>query len=183
MGPWFRTVERQTPGQAATSLLVIGIVVMFSHMSMSWMGTRFKQWGWSLDWVIRYGCLIMLALTAIAVFRVIDAPLLLWSLMVTATAVTGVTYAKASLTFSSEMAGRASTALNFVVFVGAFAMQWGLGLIVDGLRLFGFDDVQSLIGAFIFWLIGQLFALLWFWLLPYQSVTEHPSLGAVQSPR
>lgn len=183
MGPWFRIVEQQSSGQAATSLLITGIVVMLSHMGMSWMGTRFKQWGWSLDSVIRNGCLVMLVLSAVAIFRVIDAPLLLWSLMVAATAVTGISYAKANLSFSAEMTGRASTALNFVVFVGAFVMQWGLGLIVDALRLTGLNDAQSLIGAFMFWLAGQLFALLWFWFLPYQSATEHPSPDAVRSPR
>ena len=36
--------------------------------------------------------------------------------------------------FAKELAGRANTAVNLVTFTGSFAMQWGIGLVVDGAR-------------------------------------------------
>lgn len=73
-------------------------------------------------------------------------------------------YAKVSLTFPVAMAGRASTGINFIVFSGAFGVQWGLGLIVDLAAFTGQSTADSLRTAFYVWLITQLFALVW--LLP-----------------
>jgi len=40
-------------------------------------------------------------------------------------------YAALSQRFPSRIAGRVNTALNLLVFVGAFAMQWGIGVVID----------------------------------------------------
>jgi nitrate/nitrite transporter NarK len=72
------------------------------------------------------------------------------------------------------MAGRASTAINFIVFVGAFGMQWGLGLLVDIAVGFGLQTAEGLRIAFMFWCAAQAFALLWFWRLPAQASQSKP---------
>jgi predicted MFS family arabinose efflux permease len=168
MGPWFRVVDGKSSSDAAFALLVLGVVVMFSHMAMSYVGTRFKDWGWSLDRVLQVGSLLLLLLTAAAVLDLWNHSVLGWSLMVTATCITGVGYAKASLAFPVSMAGRASTTINFIVFVGAFAMQWGLGLIVDWMTTLQMSEAQGLRIAFLFWVACQGFALAWLVLLPRQ---------------
>lgn len=172
MGPWLRIVDGQTSFQAAESLLLLGVVVMCSHMGMSWLGTNFKRWGWSLDAVITGGCILMLTLSTAAVFNLWGNALFGWSLMFVTTAITAASYAKVSLTFPVAMAGRATTGINFIVFVGAFGMQWGLGLIVDLLVLFRLSPDNSLRGAFIFWLACQAFALAWLFKRPRQPRQE-----------
>jgi len=37
--------------------------------------------------------------------------------------------------FPSSLAGRASTAINLAMFSGSFVVQWGVGVIVDAVRL------------------------------------------------
>jgi hypothetical protein len=143
---------------------VLGIVVMLAHMIMSWMGTRFVAWNWTLDNVILYGCLAILTLTLAAIFNLWQFSVLSWSIMFATTAITAISYAKVSLIFPVAMAGRASTGINFIVFVGAFGMQWGLGLLIDLFSLLGFSAQQSLRGAFLFWAAAQAFALAWMWL-------------------
>jgi hypothetical protein len=146
---------------------------MFSHMAMSYVGTRLKDWGWSLDRVLQIGSLLLVLLTAAAVLDLWNNSILGWSLMVTATCITGVGYAKASLSFPVSMAGRASTTINFIVFVGAFAMQWGLGLIVDVVMIQGWSEADGLRIAFLFWVLCQGFALAWLVLLPKRPEPIH----------
>lgn len=176
MGPWFRIVDEQNSNQAATSLLVLGVVVMCSHLAMSWLGTRFKRWGWSYDAVIAVGCAAMLVTSAAAIFNLWNASLVGWSLMFSTTAITAVSYAKASLSFPVAMAGRASTGINFIVFVGAFGLQWGLGLIIDAVAGMGASGSEAIRAAFVVWLVTQLLAMIWFVKLPRRAdhITERP---------
>ena len=161
IGPWLRTVEGQPAGQAATSLLILGIVVMGSHMVMSWLGSRFPSWNISLDRVLLGGCSVMLLLTLCAVFDVWGNPIVGWSLMFMTTSVTAIIYAQTSLAFPVDMGGRANTSVNFIVFAGAFFMQWGLGVVVDLAMLAGQDNAQGLKTAFICWIVAQVVALFW----------------------
>lgn len=164
MGPWFRIVDGYSPTDAASALLLLGVVVMFSHMAMSWAGNQIGRWGITLDRAILVGTTIMLILSVCAVFNLWGFSLLSWSVMIVTTAIVGFTYAKVSLTFSADMAGRASTAINFVVFIGAFGMQWGIGVLADLFLAIGFSDAESLRQAFLVWVIAQAFSLLWMWI-------------------
>lgn len=161
MGPWLRTVEGQTATDAASSLLVLGFVVMLSHLAMSWLGLRLSTWRLSIDRVLISGCLLMLLFSAAAITNVWGWPLLGWSLVFVTTSVSGLIYVKTSLAFPVGMGGRANTGINFVVFAGAFGMQWGLGLITDVALSVGQSEAEALSTAFIGWVILQAVALVW----------------------
>lgn len=161
MGPWLRVIDGQPSNHAATGLLILGIVVMFSHMAMSVVSLRFDRWGWSLDRVLIVGSVAMLFFSGCAVFDLWGNSLFGWSLMFITTAVTSASYAKVSLAFPVHMAGRANTGINFIVFVGAFLVQWGMGIVADAIAQFGTTESESLRGAFIVWLVTQALALLW----------------------
>jgi hypothetical protein len=68
--------------------------------------------------------------------------------------------------FPVAMAGRAHTALNLLVFVGAFSAQWGVGLAIDALTARG-AAAASAHGAALGGLLGlQVAAFLWFLVAP-----------------
>jgi hypothetical protein len=161
MGPWLRTVEGQPATEAATTLLVLGITVMLSHLAMSWLGLRLNRWQLSIDRILVTGCLLMLVFTTAAITRLWNNPLLAWSLVFVTTSVSGLIYAKTVLAFPIEMGGRANTGINFVVFAGAFGMQWGLGLITDLAISVGQSEAGALRTAFISWAFMQAVALIW----------------------
>jgi predicted MFS family arabinose efflux permease len=163
LGPWFRIVDDQSITQTATSLLILGIVVIAAHLGMSALGTRFQRWGWSLDRVLGIGCLVMLAASTAAILDFWGHAVVGWSCVMVASSISGVSYAKASLTFPVQLAARASTAINFIVFVGAFGLQWGLGLLVDLFANAGFGPAASLRASFMVWLGTQAVAVVWFW--------------------
>ena len=44
------------------------------------------------------------------------------------------------------------SAYNLVIFAGVFVVQWGIGLLIDGVRALGFGDVaayQTAVGVFL----------------------------------
>jgi hypothetical protein len=51
-------------------------------------------------------------------------------------------------TVSAELTGRTSVALNFAVFTGGFALQWGLGALVDALVTSGASRIAAYQRAF-----------------------------------
>jgi hypothetical protein len=48
----------------------------------------------------------------------------------------------------SALAGRALSAFNLIIFSGVFAVQWGIGLIIDAMRAVGADTVSAFRLAF-----------------------------------
>jgi hypothetical protein len=65
--------------------------------------------------------------------------------------------------FPSALAARANTAFNLLMFSASFAMQWGIGLVVDAARSrFGIDTGAALQLAFALVLIVDFLACGWF---------------------
>jgi hypothetical protein len=52
------------------------------------------------------------------------------------------------MAFQPELAGRALSAYNLVIFSGVFAVQWGIGLLLDGFKAFGVAEVAAYQAAF-----------------------------------
>jgi predicted MFS family arabinose efflux permease len=180
IGPWFRTVYGMETNIAATSLLILAVVVMFAHLAMSGMATQFAKWKWRLDHVLLVGSCLMVIMTTAATFNIWGSPILGWSLMFITTGITGLFYAKVALLFPVAMAGRANTAINFVSFTGAFAMQWGIGLVIDLFGWLGFSQTNSFQSTFLVWILLQCFAVAWMWA---KRKAEDPLPGEVQLPR
>jgi hypothetical protein len=52
------------------------------------------------------------------------------------------------MAFPAELAGRALSAYNLVIFAGVFVVQWGIGLMIDGFKALGWVEVAAFQGAF-----------------------------------
>jgi predicted MFS family arabinose efflux permease len=180
IGPWLRTVYGMQTNTAATVLLVLAVVVMCAHLTMSAMATQFTKWKWQLDHVLLGGSCLMVIMTVAAAFDIWGNPILGWSLMFFTTGITGLIYAKVALLFPVAMAGRANTAINFVSFTGAFAMQWGIGLLIDLFGWFNFSLIASYKATFLVWVLLQCFAVAWMFA---KRQAQDPLPGEVQSPR
>ncbi len=164
LGPWFRIVDGFSSAAAASALLLLGVVVMCSHLAMSVLGTRLKDWGIRLDRAVMGGALIMLITSFAAVTNLWGNTVLGWAFMIASTAIVGLAYACVALAFPPHMGGRASTSFNFVVFTGAFAIQWGVGLLADLFKHVGYSDGDSLQNAMLIWVLCQALSLAWMWL-------------------
>ena len=57
------------------------------------------------------------------------------------------------MAFSPAVAGRALSAFNLVIFLGVFSVQWGIGLMIDGLMGLGLTQALSFQLAFTAFLV------------------------------
>ena len=86
----------------------------------------------------------------------------LWFLLGIAFAVGNIAYAEITRRFAPTLAGRVNTALNLATFVGAFSIQWGYGVMLDGLRAIGWSAIDSHRAAFLTLVAFQVAGLAWF---------------------
>jgi hypothetical protein len=63
--------------------------------------------------------------------------------------------------FPPALAGRALSAFNLVIFAGVFALQWGIGLLLDALRGAGFTTLGAFRASFGLFLAACLASFVW----------------------
>ena len=77
-------------------------------------------------------------------------------------AVGNLAYALLGSHFPVSLGGRVNTALNLMTFVGAFGLQWGLGVLLDALAARGWPPRDAYQFSFALLLALQVAAYLWF---------------------
>jgi MFS family permease len=148
--PWMTRVAGYTPVQAATGLFWINVVMLMT----------FWVWGLLNPWLARRGLhaerliargmpisLIVLAIIIGAKGIPSESSGMLWALFCMASTFVSLTQPAVGMAFPAELAGRALSAYNLVIFSGVFAVQWGIGLLIDGLRALGWIEVDAFRGA------------------------------------
>ncbi len=86
----------------------------------------------------------------------------LWFILGLVFAICNLSYALLTSHFPPEAAGRVNTALNLGSFCGAFAIQWGYGVLIDSLSLRGWPPANSHRMAWGVVLALQLLTFLWY---------------------
>ena len=66
------------------------------------------------------------------------------------------------MAFSLNNAGKALTSFNLLLFIGAFFIQWIIGIIIDIGINFNFSEITSFKLAMIFVLVSSFFSYLYF---------------------
>ena len=163
-GPWLRDVAGLDQTTVAGYLFWVAAAMVAGFLGMGQLAYRLSQRGIPL---------VTVATGGMALFMLVQLALLLkleplWSLWVLfgflGTAGT-LNYATLTQAFPSALAGRVNTALNLLVFVAAFAGQWGMGAITNQWPAPGGGYAEPGYQlAFGLALVGQL--LTWLWLLP-----------------
>jgi len=95
----------------------------------------------------------------------------LWPMLGLSFSLGNIAYSQLTASFPIALSGRVNTALNLLVFVGAFGLQWGIGAVVDALVGPGMVRAEAFRVTFSALLAAQVLAFVWF-LVP---VKEAPS--------
>ncbi|MEI8158633.1 MAG: hypothetical protein WCH60_17355 [Burkholderiales bacterium] len=139
-----------SPLQAATGLfwINVGMLVVF------WFWGGANPWlarnGFTARRLMAWGIPLSLALFAILLIASHAFPIGVAAILVlycAASSVCSFAQPEIALAFRAELAGRALSAYNLVIFCGVFAVQWGIGLLVDGLRALQWSEVAAYQGA------------------------------------
>jgi len=162
-GPWLRDVTGLDKTAAADHLFWIAAAMVGGFLGMGHLVYRLARRGVP-PMAVAAGGMGLFMLAQLALLAGVGPPLPLWVAFGFFGTSGTLAYAILSQAFPAELAGRVNTALNLLVFVLAFAGQWGMGAIINrwpeaggGYEAFGY---RLAFGAA---LAAQLLA--WLWLL------------------
>ena len=160
--PWLMDVNGYSRAVAAQHLLLMSAVILGGYMLLGLFATRLARRGIHARHMFAAGFgLNMLALGAIVLQ--LPGSYLWWSLYGLGAAVNVLAFTVLNEGFPKDLAGRSNTALNLLMFVGSFATQWGMGVVVEvGRAEFGLDTAGGLKLAFLAMLALDAVTYAWF---------------------
>jgi len=128
-GPWLRDVAGFDRPQVARTLLGLSLAMIAGYFSFGSLAERLARRGIPPSRVAAGGMGLFI-LVQLLIAWVPLAVLPLWLAFGFSGTACILPYAILSQSFPRHLAGRANTALNLLVFVGAFAAQWAIGAII-----------------------------------------------------
>ncbi|MCC8999998.1 MAG: MFS transporter [Candidatus Contendobacter sp.] len=129
-GPWLRDVMGLDKAATAGILFWMAAAMIAGFVGMGQLVYRLSQRGIPPLAVAAVGMALFMGVQWALLFK-LGPMLLLWVLFGFIGVVGTLTYAILTQAFPPALAGRVNTALNVLVFVAAFAGQWGMGAIIN----------------------------------------------------
>jgi MFS family permease len=128
---WMKDVGGQTRDEIALYLLLAAIGMVAGHLTMGNMASRLGRAGVAPSYVVGIGVGVAILVHVSFVVGYLGMQPLIWLLFGFLGTAGTVNFAILSQSFPVSMTGRANTALNLMVFVAAFLVQWGIGIIIN----------------------------------------------------
>lgn len=142
-GPWMMTVLGKTQQQSAQILFALNLMLLLSYLALGWSAPRLVARGWNVHRLIAIGIGGMLLAQGAMLLTTAPWAWLLWLPLVLCVPVTTLVQSNVGMAFPAAVAGRANSAYNLQLFIGAFATQWGFGVLIDALKGHGFSAVDA----------------------------------------
>jgi predicted MFS family arabinose efflux permease len=151
VGPWLVTVQGMDPHRSSEVLFAFNLSLMCGYLALSWWGPRLvgqgTRRGWPVTTVLTVGMsCTLLTQAAILLFKG-DGAWLLWLVLALFAPTITLAQTQVAMTFPASLVGRANSAYNMTVFVFAFCVQWGLGLVIDAFRHAGLAGPEAMRAA------------------------------------
>jgi predicted MFS family arabinose efflux permease len=153
IGPWLTKVGQRSPGEAATGLFLVNGCMLLAFLGWGLGMPRLLRSGWTADRIMAWGWVPGVVCLAAIVWSGADAGAVHWAAWCVLTSVITLSQPAIAQSFPPAVAGRALSAFNLVVFLGVFAVQWGLGLLLDALMALGIEVAQAYRLAFALYLV------------------------------
>lgn len=164
-GPWMVKVGGYSAQEAATGLFGLNVAMLLAFWLWGWINPWLTRKAYNADRLITWGMPLNFCLFTALVFvgsaASTGTAALLTLVSVSCTVVT-LSQPAVGMAFPAALAGRALSAFNLVIFVGVFAVQWGIGLLLDGFRALGLAEVPTYQAAFGVYGVACLGAYLYF---------------------
>lgn len=128
---WMQDVGGQTRDEIAHYLLLAAIGMAAGHMTMGNLASRLERSGIAPSYVVGIGVGVAILVHTSLVVGYSGMQSFIWLLFGFLGTAGTVNFAILSQAFPVSMAGRAITALNLMVFVASFLVQWGIGIVIN----------------------------------------------------
>ena len=158
---WMMVLENMDRASVAVRLTWISGAMLVGFLFMGFFATGLVRRGVKLEKVYIGSMIAALISFGLISFRPDVAGDLLWPILGICFSLSNIAYSLVSQAFPPSLSGRANTALNLLVFAGAFGLQWGIGGFVDALQAQGWASEAAFRAAFVSLLGGQVLALAW----------------------
>ena len=149
-GPWMTRVAGATPLQAATGLFWLNLGMLLTFWSWGLLLPRLAARGISVDSLVAR--IQPFSFVALAVLVAAGPALGGWTFVLLAlycmlSTPSAQVQPVVAMAFAPQLAGRALSAFNLVIFLGIFVVQWGIGLGADAFESLGWSAADALRGA------------------------------------
>jgi MFS family permease len=176
-GPWLTQVCGWTPQQAAQGLFVINLSMLLTFLAWGAVVPKLQERGWTTQALLTWGMPLSLVVLGASIAAGPAATAVAWALFCVTSTFVSLTQPAVGQAFNTALAGRALSALNLLIFVGVFVVQWGVGLAIDALQGSGWTRQAAFQGAFA--AFGACCVLSYLWFLACERRRSQPSATAV----
>ena len=131
MGPWLADVAGYTQIQVANAMLFFNIGMFAGVIGIGVLADRLQNVGFGLITVVRAGVGLSLIVQIMIAAEFTSLAVILCAGFGFFGSSTLLVYALLGQSFPKHMVGKVNTAQNMLIFIGAFVLQWGIGVIID----------------------------------------------------
>jgi predicted MFS family arabinose efflux permease len=163
---WLMQVNIYSRATAAEHLAAMSVAMLAAYVLIGLLATELARRGIKPIVLLAGALALSLVTLTLIVSQSLDQTLLLWTAYGAFSSFGTLAYSQAAAGFPISLSGRANTAFNLMVFVGAFGVQWGLGLLIEYLQSQGENVASAHRMAFLLLLGLQVSAYLWFLFAP-----------------
>ncbi len=147
-GPWMVRVLGLSLDQTSQVLFLFNFTLLLSYLVLSWWAPRYVSFndkpGIPVLQAVSIGLAGAVIVQALMVFYVTSWSWILWVPFAILITVTTLAQMHVSLAFPPQQAGRANSAFNLTLFIGAFSIQWGIGLLIDLFMMQGWSQSDAM---------------------------------------
>ena len=161
-GPWMVKVSGYTPEESANGLFIIYLSLLFSFLTWGYFVPKFSKNVSDAIRLLKFGAPLNLIVLAFIIYLGPKAGAFHWAFFAVSSVFLSLSQPAVGMAFSLSNAGKALTSFNLLLFIGAFALQWIIGIIIDITMNFGFSEISGFRFAMIFFLLTSLFSYLFF---------------------
>ena len=161
-GPWMVKVSGYTPEQSANGLFIIYFSLLISFLSWGYLVPKISKNVSDAIRLLKFGAPLNLIVLAFIIYLGPKAGAYHWAFFAVSSVFLSLTQPAVGMAFSLSNAGKALTSFNLLLFIGAFALQWIIGIIIDLTMNLGFSEISGFRFAMIFFLLTSFFSYLFF---------------------
>ena len=143
VGPWLDKVLGFSGAARADRLFLFNLGLLLCFLALGWIAPRVDPGRQSLARIVAIGTLLVVLMEFAIAWAGGPQAWLLWLGYAAAATTYTLVQPRVGLAFPSQLAGRALTGFNLVIFSWMFVSQWGFGLAIDAFRDMGSDETQA----------------------------------------
>ena len=161
-GPWMVRVTGYSPLESAIGLFWINFIALIGFFVWGYILPKISTYGLNSFKLMKFGLPISYLVFLSIIMIGSKAGAFLLTIYILTSIVLTLSQPAVALSFPKHLAGKSLTSFNFVIFLGTFTMQWGMGLIIDLSKSLGKSEIVSFQISFFVYLLCCIFSYLYF---------------------